>query len=66
MEEHNKVRMSPGYERWPKWKKALFESHIFGHQAALQAQMETMQGVGQPEAPLENPQAQEAEGAENG
>ena len=50
--EHNKVRMSPTYERWPTWKKALFESHIMGHYAALRAQQETMAGIGEP-PPLE-------------
>lgn len=47
LSEHNKLRMSPSYERWPSWKRALFESHIAGHYAVLQAQMEAMQGVGQ-------------------
>ena len=48
IEEHNKLRMSPTYENWPSWKRALFEAHITGHQAALQAQMEAMQGIGMP------------------
>lgn len=39
LEEHNRLRMMPTYEQWPIWKKALFEAHIAGHQAALQAQM---------------------------
>lgn len=46
LNEHNKLRMSPGYEVWPDWKKALFESHIMGHQSALWAQMEQAAGLG--------------------
>jgi hypothetical protein len=46
--EHNKIRMSPSYERWDTWKRAMFEAHIAGHQTALQAQMEQMQGIGMP------------------
>lgn len=49
--EHNSIRKSPVYERWPSWRKALFESHIVGHQAALQAQMEQMVGMGEPPTP---------------
>lgn len=48
--EHNKLRMMPTYERWPTWKRALFESHIAGHQAILMAQMEQSAGFGQPPA----------------
>lgn len=46
--EHNKIRMMPTYEKWPDWKRALFESHIAGHQAALQAQIEMSMGMGEP------------------
>jgi len=57
--EHNKLRMRPTYERWPSWKRALFEAHISGHQAALMAQMETMQGVGAPPPEALNPPQEE-------
>lgn len=48
IQEHNKLRMSPTYEKWPTWKRALFEAHIAGHEAALMAQMERAQGIGDP------------------
>lgn len=38
MNEHNFIRMSPAYEAWPSWKKALFDAHITGHITALEHQ----------------------------
>jgi hypothetical protein len=58
--EHNKLRMMPTYEKWPTWKRALFESHIAGHQAVILAQMEQSAGFGQPpNGGLPDPNAQE-------
>lgn len=42
--EHNKIRMSPAYEGWESWRKALFDAHITGHIAAIEQQrVKTMQ-----------------------
>lgn len=61
IQEHNKLRMNPTYENWPTWKRALFESHIAGHETALMAQMEAAQGVGQPR-PMEDQRQPQQEG----
>lgn len=39
LEEHNRLRKSPRYERWPVLKKMLFQAHIEGHMLAFEQQM---------------------------